>query len=73
LAIKGELLVRTGEAQAGVPLLRNYSSLVEKAGRYSLMPAIALVQGYMALDELERASNSGRRNPSGRAARLPDV
>jgi ATP/maltotriose-dependent transcriptional regulator MalT len=55
LAIQGELLVRTGDANAGVPLLRNYLSIVEKAGGYSLMPTIALVEGCMALGDFASA------------------
>jgi predicted ATPase/DNA-binding winged helix-turn-helix (wHTH) protein len=55
LAIQGELLVRTGDANAGVPLLRNYLSIVEKAGGSSLMPTVALVEGCMALGDFASA------------------
>lgn len=51
LALQGELMVRTGEIDAGLPLLCGYVERLRAVGRYSLMPMIAMIEGMMALGE----------------------
>ncbi|MDR3509157.1 MAG: winged helix-turn-helix domain-containing protein [Caulobacteraceae bacterium] len=55
LALKGELLTRSGDLAEGLPLLKNYLEVVHAAGRYSLMPTIAYVEGLIAKGDLPQA------------------
>ena len=57
LALRGELLTRRGDPAAGVPLLRARLDRLRAAGRYSLMPTMAFVEGLMALSQWDEAAS----------------
>ena len=56
LSLRGELATRRGDAAFGVPLLRERLERLRAAGRYSLMPTIAYVEGLMALTQFDEAA-----------------
>jgi len=57
-ALRGELLVRRGDTEAGLPLLESYLDLLIASGRYSLMPTLAFVEGLIAEGKLDRANET---------------
>jgi tetratricopeptide (TPR) repeat protein len=57
-ALRGELATRRGDAAFGVPLLRERLERLRAAGRYSLMPTIAYVEGLIALAQLDEAAET---------------